>query len=401
MPSTLGWIDHDAHARERITRVLALFREKESRDELGLGGISSSISDQLFPGTSTIQTRLRYMMFVPWLYRAMEDEGVASDDVERIARKRECALIVPLLDKNEEGVLGKRARGDLKRLPSAVYWAALQSWGLTWVVGGQTDYHRGFDRMHDARAHADDRDDDEAHVLRARTWHEGIPAPPEGFPVDVTFRLRAVEAEYLRDRVCEQHPDSLLAWLARDPEGVPEVDFIWMHPRRSDFHAEHSELVLHAHVFSEVMYGAAILYNLELARLRKSDDLIGDHTRYLQTWSERLSGSVLHRQVLDWSLARFWALVCGKGATITELTQGFVAAWLSLVRSGQVDSEEARRLVRARESMLKKAQSRFVSPRALLQWSGMSGLRGMDFRWNVALRLLGDLQDGLANKEDL
>ena len=41
------------------------FQEKESRDELGLGSVRDSFADQLFPGTSTIQTRLRYTLFVP------------------------------------------------------------------------------------------------------------------------------------------------------------------------------------------------------------------------------------------------------------------------------------------------------------------------------------------------
>ena len=49
---------------------MALFQERESRDELGLGAIRDSIADHLFPGTSTIQTRLRYMLFIPWLFRA-------------------------------------------------------------------------------------------------------------------------------------------------------------------------------------------------------------------------------------------------------------------------------------------------------------------------------------------
>ena len=61
--STLGWLDHDPHERERTTRILALFKERNAVDELGLGGIRDSFADQLFPGTSTIQTRLRYMLF--------------------------------------------------------------------------------------------------------------------------------------------------------------------------------------------------------------------------------------------------------------------------------------------------------------------------------------------------
>ena len=64
MPSTLTWIDHDPAARERALRILSLFHEKDSREELGLGAIRDSFADKLFPGTSTIQTRLRYMLFV-------------------------------------------------------------------------------------------------------------------------------------------------------------------------------------------------------------------------------------------------------------------------------------------------------------------------------------------------
>ncbi len=68
MNSTLAWLDRDSAARDRSLRVLALFKETDTRDELGLGAIRDAIADQLFPGTSTIQTRLRYFLFVPWIY---------------------------------------------------------------------------------------------------------------------------------------------------------------------------------------------------------------------------------------------------------------------------------------------------------------------------------------------
>ena len=59
MPSSISWLDHDSKARKRSMHVLSLFNQPESRDELGLGGIRDAIADQLFLGTSTIQTRLR------------------------------------------------------------------------------------------------------------------------------------------------------------------------------------------------------------------------------------------------------------------------------------------------------------------------------------------------------
>lgn len=82
MPSTLAWIDHDAEARDRMERVLALFEERDIRDELGLGAIRDTFSDTLFPGTSTIQTRLRYFLVIPWVYERMEKDGVDGDPAE-------------------------------------------------------------------------------------------------------------------------------------------------------------------------------------------------------------------------------------------------------------------------------------------------------------------------------
>ena len=58
MQPTLAWLDFNTADRERTQRVLALFEERDTRDELGLGGIRDSFSDHFFPGTSTIQTRL-------------------------------------------------------------------------------------------------------------------------------------------------------------------------------------------------------------------------------------------------------------------------------------------------------------------------------------------------------
>lgn len=70
--SSLAWIDFDEAARQRAQRIMALFQERETRDELGLGSIRDSIADHLFPRTSTIQTRLRYMLFIPWLFQMLE-----------------------------------------------------------------------------------------------------------------------------------------------------------------------------------------------------------------------------------------------------------------------------------------------------------------------------------------
>ena len=70
--SDLSWIDFSQKDRRRMLDVVALFRERDTRDELGIGSIRDAFADILFPGTSTIQTRVRYMLFVPWIYLRRE-----------------------------------------------------------------------------------------------------------------------------------------------------------------------------------------------------------------------------------------------------------------------------------------------------------------------------------------
>ena len=60
MNATLTWLDLTASDRDRMRQVLDLFNEKGTVDEMGLGSLRDALSEALFPGTSTIQTRLRY-----------------------------------------------------------------------------------------------------------------------------------------------------------------------------------------------------------------------------------------------------------------------------------------------------------------------------------------------------
>jgi Family of unknown function (DUF6361) len=128
--SSLAWVDFDEAERQRAQRIIALFQERETRDELGLGAIRDSIADHLFPGTSTIQTRLRYMLFIPWLFRRLEAGHLSGDQARTEARKLEIRLVGSLKAGGEPvGIIGRDAGARLKRLPSSVCWGGLGSWG--------------------------------------------------------------------------------------------------------------------------------------------------------------------------------------------------------------------------------------------------------------------------------
>ena len=88
MQATLTWLDLTASDRDKMRRVLDLFKEQGTLDEMGLGSPRDVLSDALFPGTSSTQTRLRYVLFIPWLYRRLEDRKVRAAEVARAARTK-------------------------------------------------------------------------------------------------------------------------------------------------------------------------------------------------------------------------------------------------------------------------------------------------------------------------
>jgi hypothetical protein len=61
--------------------VVDLFREHDTRDELGIGSGREAFADMLFPGPSTIMTRARYFLLFPWAYQRLERLRVRSTEI--------------------------------------------------------------------------------------------------------------------------------------------------------------------------------------------------------------------------------------------------------------------------------------------------------------------------------
>ncbi|MCY4665724.1 MAG: DUF6361 family protein [Acidimicrobiaceae bacterium] len=129
--STLGWLDLDTAASERVATLLRSLEEPSTLDVLGLGTVRDAFADMLSPGTSTVQTRLRYFIFLPWIFQHLEAENSPRASFALRLREAETRLIGRLrhLGANQ-GVIGLWARGGLKRMPSEIYWGGLGSWGI-------------------------------------------------------------------------------------------------------------------------------------------------------------------------------------------------------------------------------------------------------------------------------
>lgn len=387
--SSLAWIDFDEAERQRAQRILALFQERETRDELGLGAIRDSIADHLFPGTSTIQTRLRYMLFIPWLYRALEGRDASESQLRTQARDSEIRLADALKVGGEtNGIIGRDAGPRLQRLPSSVYWAGLGAWGIR-VFPGSIDSlfvalrSRGRSRSGPAG------EDNLAGAQIPAVWNQALPQMPSDLLERAVFRLTTDESQFLVDRLIASQPSALLTMLARERLDA-DCEYIWTHPNLSEFPSSARRLVQHGEIFSHVMHGAALLYNLALSELRQRDDWIKEYRARLEAWSDELDTGV----VREWLLDDFWNVVEHPTHAVRPATKRFVSDWRDLVLAGPekiVSVPAARQFIEERERRLKNSQSRYANHAVRDRWSGASGTDRLSFRWAQAKSHLRDL----------
>src|SRR5690625_5457401 len=88
MTSVFGWMATDAEQSRRMMEVVDQFRDSTTIDDLGLGGIRDAFSDTLFPGTSTLHTRIRYALFVPWLMQLASDRNATVPEMSGAFARR-------------------------------------------------------------------------------------------------------------------------------------------------------------------------------------------------------------------------------------------------------------------------------------------------------------------------
>ena len=131
----LGWIDFSRSERNKVMNVIHLLNadNQGAVDELGIGIIRDAFSDFFFPGTSTVQTRAKYFLIVPYILMEA-GTGQYGSEVNAVLRKiddeeRGCRDI--LIQKSTDGVIGSLVpRSWVIRAPSNIYWNGIRKFGI-------------------------------------------------------------------------------------------------------------------------------------------------------------------------------------------------------------------------------------------------------------------------------
>lgn len=385
--SYLAWIDFDPEERRRAQNLIDLFKQQEARDELGLGTVRDGLADILFPGTSTIQTRLRYMLFIPWIYTEAQQSKGSQVERTEFARDLEFKLSDALQKSGETtGVIGIEAGRNLKRLASSVYWAGLQTLGIRTLSGSQAtflSYGPGSLKDHDFQL-----------------WAAGLPERPTDLFEIADFKLSEKEGAFLRDRLAINAKNSLFNELARKEKSFVE-DWPWQVTENTV--SDVNDVALrHAERFSSVMYGASLLYNLLLA-IRASErpnakthayakDLQDAYYERIENWQNELK----HLALDEWELDDLFDLIGTTTHRLTASSKDFIRDWVNLVRTVPANlttNSLATDLLKQREFSLKRMKARLLYDAPLERWSGAAGDARLDFRWRTAKKYLEELSD--------
>lgn len=407
MASSFTWLDYSEKERQGILDILIALKEHDTRDELGLGVIRDAFSDMFFPGTSTIQTRARYFLFVPWIYRSLEEKKVPSSKIERKAREEEVRLIYALLKSDDtDGVIGKDAKKNLKRLPSSIYWQGLGEWRIRLCPYSISDYHRYLDVFYrSSKNHSHSYEEGVDGCGQRYNWHPGLPSAPDDFPDRASFDLTEEEASYLKERVLARWPNTMLAYLLDSEVPADSVPYPWDHPIYPNLPGSLKQKLSHARNFSDTIHGAALLYNLMLAEKAESSGLsayVGRGSFYreeLMKWANILQAQ--RSSLEQWDYKReFLEILDSHGAMVTGQTWRFVTTWIQMALSPQIakgiaDNESARKLIHEREHHLKGPLARLDNTDALGRWSGEAGTGKLRYRWRPVENIISDILLGL------
>ena len=227
----LGWIDFSKSERNKVLSVLDLLSESGTLDELGIAPIRDGFANLFFPGTSTIQTRAKYFMIVPYALKDLEYSSETNPN--RMLRtfdeiERKCGEMLISNGEDTDGIIGSRSLAQnkwVKRTPADIYWAGLRNYGI--FTGGTlslSEYIRAMCALKNQKAtitklgnrndnaDADEGDDKDAgELFRMQFWK--IPTYKEGWMEDLSIKLSSEEGSFLRQQIISAYPDSMLAFI--------------------------------------------------------------------------------------------------------------------------------------------------------------------------------------------
>lgn len=405
----IGWIDFSNEDRKKADQLLSLTRTEGQLDELGIGVARDAIANLLFPGISTIQTRAKYFFLITYIFR---DYLNGKRRNRRIQPLESYLLQVENSIKNELkkrygsreglGIIGVTLaeRQYLKRPPSEIYWAGLQT--FSFMNDDELSLRQLISNINKHQPLALSRNEDGADDFDA-AFENVLPIHT---PVNLNWfqnlslELEDAEADFFKSRIrglLKSHPSSplpLITQLGPLQDAFLEASSFEQFAVEANALCSNNQVKLAigiAHDFALVMEGLHLLYNHMLQEHFFPSDYEGIFENQWLAWNEAWRSNLLiERGFVNEPLFNEFL---GKH----KETRGFIIQLFELLRSigpSDAPTQKMRYQVRAREQHVKQRKSRLNKPITAnvdVKLNKRMGLSLLQYRFANAKVILKDI----------
>lgn len=392
----LGWIDFSKEDRQKALDVINLLSEQGAVDELGIGIVRDAFANYFFPGTSTIQTRAKYFLIVPYILREAVD-GRYGKDVNRILRaidaeEKDCGIKMIEANPKAEGVIGTRVlpKGWVARKPSDIYWNGIRTYGIFCDYGlsipeyvslavklnTQKSSAKLGNRNDEAEENEKD-DSDAGDIKNVSFWN--LPIYHDNWRDNLTIELTNEEAFYLDKQIQKGAKGTLLEYVLKNRIDMNKYeDFVSMAAELSEKVEEKLAFMMKlACEFNNLVYMARVRFNVMLSE--------EENEVAVSEW-DRLKPQVKRRANVDLS-AVFNKLELHNPGTylfLSKLQEAFKA----------LDIDAADEIIKKRERQLKGINRAKLNRTKEFDHSKWVGGGELDYRFSNARRIINDIYSG-------
>lgn len=389
-----GWIDFSKEQRNKVLSVINLLSEPGAVDELGIGVIRDAFANIFFPGTSTIQTRAKYFLIIPYLFTELEREkGLNPERMLAKLHEREDDLIDIFKQNYDWGIIGETAGRNLKRKPSDIYWNGLRTYGIfTDEHMTMSEYVQVFYLLKERKkimkaqgsihTNSSDQDGDDADAvseeLSTSFWR--APNVEADWRDTLTIQLSAREAQLLKERIVQSVPDSLLAWLIdkQVTEFLSYDSFDQLEGMLPQFPEKIRSDYRIAKAFADFIYGAHIRYNVILSN--------GEDEEVNEQWDKWHADAAQHA-----SLDLQEIVVRRLNITTPKLLPFLLNLQIAMLDD---DIQKLDQLIIQRERRLKGDKRSKLYNRTEFYYEGWVGIGKLQFRLNNGKNIIRDIFEG-------
>ena len=401
MQSVFSWVDFSEKEKNKMYEIIEAISDPDTRDELGISPIRDYFANLMFPGTSTLHTRIKYMLFVPWSYKIIEEENLYEQDAAERMRELEIELIKTLKRKNNQtGIIGQRSGADLSRTPADIYWTGLKKWGILQLNVSRNDYHNFLKVYH--KKNIEDYNFENDYQIndynyfneRIQLWDPTLLEKPKDFPKNADLNLEYTEAEYLKEKIKQNCSHTVMSEVLDLP--YKEIEFIWQHPYITCLDESLYTEVRYAQNFADTIYGANLLYNLMLTEAddKLYNDKREEYLKKIDKWKVNIN--TRKKELKKWKIDDFWQKINIDDLKLID----FFEKWINIIMDkdylDNIESNDyARKLIRDREEYVKGKRARLINPRYLEKWGGASSAAKHDYRWSNVNLFIKDIKETL------